>query len=558
MPINTPVSEGGSPQQHHGHEPNYYQLSAFLYFHGHPANTPAEKQAALKYPSDAGHYRMDVPRGENPLKPQYQAQYGKGGPTGRAASPSGGGSASGVVAQVVQFFRGKGLSDAAIAGILGNMRVESSFNTGAYNSGEGAVGLVQWEGGRDDAMRAWASAHGLSSSSVQGQLGYIWHELTTGYSGVLAQLRNASSASQAATIWDSEYERSAGTTRQQRIDSANSFMATGLRTDGGGSGGVGSVPGGGGSAGGGGGMAQPLTRQDYTSVDVGGLGDLGHLLQKIPELRNILSQAQSGNWSIQKFTNAVQDSTWWKQHSQSARAAIIEQANDPAQWREKLTNLTGTIAALAKQLGFTGLGQATLENIATAALMSGNDGNHDWLTQQLGRHTDYTDVKSGADLNGQMAQTYGQLQEMAKSYGIQYSPATLSAWSKQIVLGNNSIDHYQEQFKNLAAGRYPGIADQIRAGATVQQIADPYIQSYANLLELDPNAVSLSTGLIQQALQGRADQTGKTGSQVTGAMPLYQFEKLVRTDPKWQYTTNAKDSFSTALVKIGHDFGFGF
>lgn len=312
------------------------------------------------------------------------------------------------------------------------------------------------------------------------------------------------------------------------------------------------------SSGGGGGSASPNaggdkpTQDQYQAVD-----DLGQLLSKIPELRGILNNAISGGWSIQTFTNKVEDSDWWKQHSSAARAAIIKRANDPASWNQDLHNLENTIGSLSKQLGFTGLSQSVIENIATSAIMSGNQNNNDWLTHALGRHADYSGTTSSSDLNGQMAQVYGQLQDMSKAYGIQYSVPTLSAWAKQIVVGNNSLDHYREQFKNLAAGRYPGIASQIQAGQTVQQIADPYIQSYSQLLELDPNSVSLTTPLIQQALQGSPDPQGKSAP-AAGAMPLYQFEKLVRTDPKWQYTQNAKDTFSTALLKVGHDFGFGF
>ncbi len=43
----------------------------------------------------------------------------------------------------------------------------------------------------------------------------------------------------------------------------------------------------------------------------------------------------------------------------------------------------------------------------------------------------------------------------------------------------------------------------------------------------------------------------------TQATPIWQFEQQVRTDPRWQYTNNAKDAMSTALLHIGSDFGFG-
>jgi hypothetical protein len=38
---------------------------------------------------------------------------------------------------------------------------------------------------------------------------------------------------------------------------------------------------------------------------------------------------------------------------------------------------------------------------------------------------------------------------------------------------------------------------------------------------------------------------------------LWQFEQTLRADPRWAKTNNARDTMSSALLKIGADFGFG-
>jgi hypothetical protein len=75
----------------------------------------------------------------------------------------------------------------------------------------------------------------------------------------------------------------------------------------------------------------------------------------------------------------------------------------------------------------------------------------------------------------------------------------------------------------------------------------------SNLLEIDPGTLTTFTPAIRKAMQGTTDP--KTG--VRASTPLWQFEDQVRQDPRWQYTQNAKDTMSTALVKLGADFGFG-
>lgn len=122
------------------------------------------------------------------------------------------------------FLKSKGLTPAQIAGVLGNLQVESGFRTDAYNPGEGAIGIAQWEGGRRTNLQAYARARGLTETNLSAQLGYLWTELTGSYPGAYAHLRAATTPGQAATVWDAEFEVSSGEARGQRINFANSIF----------------------------------------------------------------------------------------------------------------------------------------------------------------------------------------------------------------------------------------------------------------------------------------------------------------------------------------------
>jgi hypothetical protein len=41
-----------------------------------------------------------------------------------------------------------------------------------------------------------------------------------------------------------------------------------------------------------------------------------------------------------------------------------------------------------------------------------------------------------------------------------------------------------------------------------------------------------------------------------GDMNLYEFQKELRKDNRWQYTDNARGSVSTAALQVLRDFGF--
>jgi len=79
--------------------------------------------------------------------------------------------------QVWSFLKGKGLTDDAAAGIMGNMEQESTFNPKAINS-IGCRGIVQWCYGRNDLLTSYANERGKSWDCLGVQLEYMWHEMT--------------------------------------------------------------------------------------------------------------------------------------------------------------------------------------------------------------------------------------------------------------------------------------------------------------------------------------------------------------------------------------------
>lgn len=118
-----------------------------------------------------------------------------------------------------------GLSPAQAAGVAGNLQVESGLDPSAYNRGEGAIGLAQWEGGRRQALDAFAAAHGTTETDFGTQLAFLGNELHGSESGALSQLLATNDPSSAAAAFDQYYERSSGTARQKRVDAANAIAS---------------------------------------------------------------------------------------------------------------------------------------------------------------------------------------------------------------------------------------------------------------------------------------------------------------------------------------------
>lgn len=97
-----------------------------------------------------------------------------------------------------------GLTKEGAAGVVGNMKQENEMST-ATNSG--GVGLCQWTGSRAQDERRFAHEHGLSPNSVKAQVGFMMHELSTQYPGLLHQLQTTHDAKGAALAFSKQYER---------------------------------------------------------------------------------------------------------------------------------------------------------------------------------------------------------------------------------------------------------------------------------------------------------------------------------------------------------------
>ncbi len=155
--------------------------------------------------------RLNIPGGDTYTPPPTQTPPptgGTGGSGGVSGIPSAPGQ-KGTAQQTINFFMSKGLTRAQAAGIAGNLLFESGFNPSAVGDGGTSFGIAQWHFGRGDAMKAWTSSHGYSSTSFKGQLEYLWTELNGSERNALTKLKQTSSPYDAGLAFERYYERPA-------------------------------------------------------------------------------------------------------------------------------------------------------------------------------------------------------------------------------------------------------------------------------------------------------------------------------------------------------------
>ena len=115
---------------------------------------------------------------------------------------------------IYNYLKEKGMTNVAIAGIMGNIEQESRFSTQASNGSHS--GICQW----DHGVR-WARLTDSQDNpySIADQTEFMWNELNE--RGLVDKLNDAPDIYTATYIFDNHYEGSGGYELSQRVAYAN-------------------------------------------------------------------------------------------------------------------------------------------------------------------------------------------------------------------------------------------------------------------------------------------------------------------------------------------------
>ncbi len=269
-----------------------------------------------------------------------------------------------------------------------------------------------------------------------------------------------------------------------------------------------------------------------------------------PELKALFKQAvygngknDAGNWTTEKFVAAIRNTKWYQKHAETWRQADLLQKSDPATYAQKLGALTAQLSDRAAALGAP-LSWSSLQAMATNALHLGwNDAQ---LNDQLGG---YVKAINGV-YNGAVGDDIGSLKQTAWRNGVNISATTLQSYAQQIAKGGATRGFFEKQIRQLAKTAAPGYADQLDAGMDLFDIADPYRQSMAKMLELNPADIDLFDPTIRKTMAA----VGTDGKPTSKS--LWQFENELRHDSRWLQTDQARTAGFSVAHKVLQDFGF--
>lgn len=155
------------------------------------------------------------------------------------------------------------------------------------------------------------------------------------------------------------------------------------------------------------------------------------------------------------------------------------------------------------------------------------------------------DVKAKSALQrGNFGVTYTTLKNAYADNGIPFNEDSLLKTTTESSINPDRLKANINLINLQAKTYFPALADKIDKGYTVKQLLSPYLQTRANILEEDADAIDL------KELQGIAKDP-------KGLMGLYDYEISLRKSPKWAYTKNAQDQLGALARDLTKMLGLG-
>jgi hypothetical protein len=271
------------------------------------------------------------------------------------------------------------------------------------------------------------------------------------------------------------------------------------------------------------------------------------------EVTKLLDQAAKSAMTETAFIAELEKTNWWQSSLPSLQAYFIE-SHDPRKkgtFAQELQKKTDTISSKLESLGI----QATqvdpitgkfydnskvIQGIASMAMMNG------WDDNQLNQHLAET-AQLHFTGGGTIGTTIDNIKLNAMKYGVSVDDNYLKQIQFSLLDPSDGRDsqYYINEMKNQAIDMYKPFSDQIKNGRTLYEVTNNYRTKMGTLLETDASNISWK------------DLMGKVIDPTTGTARMESdFIKQVKQDPLWQYTKNAKETYSNMALDLMKQFGF--
>jgi hypothetical protein len=275
--------------------------------------------------------------------------------------------------------------------------------------------------------------------------------------------------------------------------------------------------------------------ENKNTVDVRSKYGIGEALINHPiygaEIKKIFALLDAGKTA--EAEDEYFKSAWGKLDGDAQDRILMQLENDKL-YKEKLKNWMVTIK---RQLASRGLkaDDKTLEK---------------YYVDGIDDETIFDELVGGISAKGaagEIGNAVDSLRSVARANGFNLEKDfgnQLDGWLQRISKGE-SIDDFSRIIRQQAKLGLPEkVGALLDEGLDLANIYAPYRNTMASLLEVTPDSINLDDTILRSAYG--ADKE----------MSIFDFKRMVRKDPRWQYTDNAREEVASTALGILRDFGF--
>lgn len=301
-------------------------------------------------------------------------------------------------------------------------------------------------------------------------------------------------------------------------------------------------------------------------------GGIDEIFASNEELKNLLIRSigdpttAKDDMDEDQFINLLQNTTWYKTNSGPIRqrgfekrqydALVKKLKTDDPQYKAKIEELNRT-SAYGRGL------QDVIELLRENATKLGRQISDDDLRVIAAGIYDYANEDDAVKIrnailgagtfgagkgivSGAAGQNLTTLRAVARANGFDLDTVfkdSVDTWLDKIAKGE-SIETFKSVIRNTAKAGLPDrVASLLDQGVDLETIYSPYKRIMAATLEISPESINLN------------DPTLRAGIGPEKEISLYEYQRMLRKDPRWQYTNNAREDVANAVLTVGRNFG---
>jgi len=202
-----------------------------------------------------------------------------------------------------------------------------------------------------------------------------------------------------------------------------------------------------------------------------------------------------------------------------------------------------SIADRALALGVT-LGENEIDDVVSNALAMGISASSSLVDGLIRAKFSYAPGKA---LGGAAGGALAQLKATAAANGLDFDKqfgTQAQTWLSKILQGE-SPDAFKNVIRQTAKLGLPEkVGSLLDLGVDLETIYSPYKNVMASVLEVNPQTIGLDDKTLRSAIGPEKEMT------------IYDWERALRKDPRWQYTNNARQEVSGIALNVLQQLGF--